>query len=440
MGVAVVVPDEAALTMWGHDPRGAGLEPAAAPEDAALLVGPKRIPPALAAAVAEAWSRMPPPRLRVVREVDLPGMSLDEILGDGAPGGGASLPGAHHDGDGHDDQQGHHGDHDHHDMMAIVGDPSEDGLVMEAIDFELGPLAPGLPGGLIVELSLDGDVVAGCRPHPVLEMATEEVAGGAPPDPLAPAAWAAAMARALDGSETVAGLRVHIVNVELERALSHAAWLRSLARTLGWGELVDLAQDAVSAISAARAAGVERRSVLSRAIGRADRLAAALGGSRRLRARVGGRGALSRSRLEASGVGGPVARAAGLARDARIGEPAYDALGFQAELHDGCDGEARTILRAAEARSALRLATAALDQLGAEESVPLARGGDALVEGPRGPLLARPGVQEDIPMAVAAPGSSELAALAGEAVVGLELGAAMAALVSFDLSPWQVNG
>jgi len=404
---------------------------------------------------------MPPPRQRVVREVDLPGMSLEVILGDGAPGAGAPSPGDHHDGDdghrehehdhdhetqrdrdgdGHDDHQGHHGDHDHHDMMAIVGDPSEDGLVMEAIDFELGPLAPGLPGGLIVELSLDGDVVAGCRPYAALTMAAGADADSAPPDPLAPAAWRAAITRALGDRGTGTGLWAQIADVELERALSHAAWLRGFGRTLGWGELVDLAQDAVSAISAARAVQTESASVPSRAIRSADRLAAGLEGSRRLRARVGGRAVLSRDRLEGSSVGGPVARAAGLERDARIGDPAYEALGFQAELRDSCDGEGRTTLRAAEARSAVRLAAAALDQLGADDSFrPVSRGQVTLVEGPRGPVEVRPGTQEGS-MAMAAPGSAELAALAGEAVVGLELGAAMAALASFDLSPWRVNG
>jgi hypothetical protein len=82
---------------------------------------------------------------------------------------------------------------------------------MESIEFELGPLAAGLPGGLVLDLSLDSDVVERCEPR-----ATHWFDGAAG-DPLAPAASAAALAAAgepsvgatdrIGGFDGMAGLR-----------------------------------------------------------------------------------------------------------------------------------------------------------------------------------------------------------------------------------------
>lgn len=316
-------------------------------------------------------------------------------------------------------------------MMEIRGEPSSDGLVMEALSFELGPLAAAVPGGIVLELSLDGDVVAACRPRALLAAGPLALAAGMPPDPLAPAAWTAALAAARGeplGSRVLAGL-------ECERALSHATWLRSLGELLGWAELSEQAQAAVSAVAPACAAlrggdGVPARTALAAALPRLERLLGLLEGSRRLRARTRGRAVVGADVLRPTEVGGPVARAAGLERDARAGDPAYDALGFRIELDGAGDAEARTLVRAREAATSARLALAALDMDGDARAA-------AHVEGPRGPLEARahgPHVE------LAAPGAEELLALAGGVVAGLELASALVGIASFDLSPWRVGG
>jgi len=47
---------------------------------------------------------------------------------------------------------------------------SPDGLIMEWIDVPFGPFFPGLPGGLGLDMSLDGDSVAKVNAHSLVGM------------------------------------------------------------------------------------------------------------------------------------------------------------------------------------------------------------------------------------------------------------------------------
>lgn len=427
------MPDEGAWALWGRDPRALGLEPVAAPEQAEALVVPDPVPHALAGAVAGAWARIPSPRRLLAWEAGLAGMPAEAALEEHPAGRDEEVP---HDAGEHD---GGHGDHDHHAMMEIRGEPSEDGLVMEPIELAVGPLSPSLPGGLVLELTLDGDIVRKGSAHATLSHASPDW-----PDPLAAKACGAALTRARRGP----GTWLHVAAVETERALSHAAWLRSLGRLLGWQELVGLAHAAVVPLlgphralprpeedspldGRARAEVCEALEHASRAVCRLQRR---LDGSRRLAARTAGRGALSGSRLADTAVGGPVARAAGLARDARLDDPLYAELGFRPEIRAAGDAEARTLVRSAEAGAAVRLALSALGQEHDPPSTATADGG--WVEAPRGPV--RVTVDATGP-ALSAPGRREAVELAGELVAGLELAAALVAVASLDLSPWRVG-
>lgn len=408
---AFVVPDLSSWLVWGEDVT--GLQRVVAPERAELMLTPARLPSGLADAAREAWGRMPPSRRCVSRPSPLSGASIEEALADAVAT--------------HDDHAGHHEHHDHHDMMAVVGDPSADGLVMEAIDFELGPLSASLPGGLVVDLSLDGDVVASARPRATLHVGRDELASGAVPDALAPLSWRAALA--LDDTDR----RRHVVAVEVERALSHAAWLQALGHALGWGRLADDALALARALLPARAAsGALPPDALHAATARADDLRRLLGG-RVARQRLRGLAPADADAVRSRGIGGPVARAAGVDDDARSADPLYSDLGFEPVVARAGDAEARTAVRAAELRASLDLAAAAAAREGGANG----SGNPAVVEGPRGPLRAT--VDPAGTLRVAAPGAAGLLELAGEAVAGLELGAAIAGLVSFDLSPWRVG-
>ena len=445
MTPALIVPDQSAWTMWGHEPAQLGLALAESPERARQLVVPDPVPAALAEAVRDAWSRMPAPRSYVAWPRAMDGVPAGELLGEEAGHG------EEHGGDGE-----HGGDEEHggHDMMAIVGDPSADGLVMEPIDFELGPLATGLPGGLVLGLSLDGDVVGRCAPRATLALSLGPIAGGAYGDPLAPVAWTTAIAKALEHAgeraPSEATTRLRIAAVEAERALSHMCWLRGFGYVLGWAQLSEQAHDGVVALMAPRLrlqeaaarlepAGPDRDGLLAQvaaAAGAVERVRRLLDGSRRLRARTRGRAEVPAERIAATAVGGPVARAAGLPRDARAADPAYSALDFTAATLEAGDAEARTLLRAAEAVSALELVRTALAQEGSPDAGRPNAPAEAVVEGPRGPVRAW---HEGGRLRVGAPGQAELLELAGEAVLGLEVGRALAGLASFDLSGWAVS-
>ncbi len=456
---AMIVPDQSSWTMWGRDPAGVGLRPAEAPERARQLLVPDPVPEALAEAVRDAWSRIPPPRSYVAWPRGLAGVPAAALLepkGDGEleQGGHAHGDDDHSDhGNGDHEHGSAHAGHDHHDMMAIVGDPSADGLVMEPIDFQLGPLAPGLPGGLVLELSLDGDVVDHCHPRATLEMPLGPLAGGGSGDPLAPASWTAAIGTALEtaagraASEATARLRV--AAVETERALSHLCWLRGFGFVLGWAQLSERAHEGAVALMGPRllleeAAARPKPGRLDRDALREQLEAVAvlvggvhrrLEGSRRLRARTRGRAKVAAETVRSLVVTGPAARAAGVPGDARSADPLYEMLGFREATRDEGDAEARTEVRATEAVAAVDLALAALADEGSSEQA-AAGTAERWVEGPRGPARAR---HENTRLRVVAPGNSRLEA-AGEAVVGLELGRALVGVASFDLSGWRVPG
>ena len=199
-----------------------------------------------------------------------------------------------------------------------------------------------------------------------------------------------------------------------------------------------MAGAAVAATLAARTGvhdglAVEQLDALPVAQREVDRVWRWLDGNRRLRWRTRGRAQVMPQALRAHGIGGPTARAAGLAVDARAGNPLYEALGFRIACADGGDAEARSVLRVEEASVALRLAGAALTQLG---SAAPSAGTHSAIEGPRGPICV---AMADGALVARAPGADSLLELAGRSVVGAELAGALAGVASFDFSPWRVT-
>ncbi|UJA19233.1 hypothetical protein HJD18_02790 [Thermoleophilia bacterium SCSIO 60948] len=456
MRPALIVPDEATWTMAGADPAGRRLRPVAGVESAQVLLAPTRVPEPLTSALAAELGRasrqltvesngpleLGGRPLRALFGADDAGDRADhavhavDVAGNGAPEGGAhGQPGGHgpHDTPG----EGAGNGHDDHDMMAIVGEPSADGLVMEPIDLRFGPLSGVLPGGLAVEVSLDGDLVASARVSARLRAGVDSADDVV--DPLAPVAWRLAGLVADElRSGTSAPLRVQwqrLAAVEIERALSHAAWLRSLGRLLGWPQLVTTAHAAVSALAPLHGLPVPAGD-LREARGRVaatQRLVA----SRRFSARTRGRG-----RVDDELLVGPNARGAGGRADARTDDVLYAQLGFAAVQEDAGDARARASARVREAQASLTLAAAALERAAAADGagVPgaFASAAGARVEGPRGPLVVGAGEASTTRRVV--PGAAVTLDAASGAMVGLEWTAALVVLASFDLSPWAVDG
>lgn len=427
---ALIIPDAQSWALWGPDPAELGLHAdhgpvgrltrALAPRE--LAGGLDGDAEALLAGLAAGArvSRLPGPCAALVAAG----------FGHGEPDGNGAQPGEHQHGEhGHSEHQhsehqhgthGHeHGAHaeegDHggegHDMMAIVGDPSADGLVMEDLEFTYGPFGTALPGGLELTVRLDGDVVDGCGVRARLrnrERSPDPSTGPVPPDLLAPAAWRAAIDRAC-------GRPADLREVEHERALSHVAWLRAFARVLGDERLAGAAGTAIGAIRARAPEAADRVAALEPLVLRSA-----------LRRRLAGLGVVDAAAVRTHGLRGPIARAAGVALDARTEDPAYAVLGFEPRTAENGDALARTSLRLAEARDALDLA----------DRLPTGAVGSHPVEGPRGPLLA-----QRLPTGwrLTAHGSEEARGAGGKLVVGLEWGTALVVLGSLDLSPWRVD-
>jgi hypothetical protein len=433
---ALVVPDEQTWAIAGVDPAALGLEPAFAPGAARHVLLPKRIPEPLGEPVAALLAGVPSAASLVQAAIPFTGDVVPEPTAadrrDAAPHShdghvddghaGHDQHAGHHGGD-DDEHAGHdghdaHGGHDHHDMMAIVGEPSADGLVMESIDFRFGPVGTPLPAGIAVDVTLDGDVVARCELRALLHGSPDA------PDPLAPRAWERARVIAESGPDAWRSLAA----AEVERAVSHLAWLRAFARVLGWPALVERAGAALAAV-------LEAGDLASAALDRARRSLAALTrfleGSRWLRWRTRGRARVSAERARELGLSGPAARASGVAVDARAEDPLYRQLGFEPVVRHEGDVFARTLLRGSEAAAAVELAMRAVDA-----TTPLEAPARAVVEGPRGPLgVTRAGSE----LRLDAPGAAAALAGAGAAAVGCEWAAAVVAIASFDVSPWRVS-
>lgn len=414
---ALILPDEQSWALWGPDPGELGLRADFGP---VARLGRAVVPRELPGGLQDEGAALLAGLRAGARIARLPGPPVESATGAARAetaerNGTEAGSGEHHESGGDDGGEHHHGHGDdggeEHDMMAIVGEPSADGLVMEPLELTHGPFGTALPGGLELTVSLDGDVVSSC-------LVTARLRGGgagadpeadpAPPDLLAPAAWRAAIDRAC-------GRPADLREVERERALSHVAWLRAFARVLGDERLAGAAGAAVAALRAGAPEAEERVAALEPILLRKG-----------LRRRLAGRGVLDAEAVRRHGLHGPISRAAGLPLDARTEDPAYRAAGFA--VRTGKDGDAL-------GRARLRL-TEALDALALEARLPAAAAGTTAVEGPRGPLLAR---RLPAGWLLAARGAEEARRAGDELVVGLEWGAALVVLGSLDLSPWWVG-
>lgn len=266
--------------------------------------------------------------------------------------------------------------------------PDPDGLQLDQLPLQVGPLLRALPPGLVLHVQLQGDVV---RQATLGDNPFRAWPGDPAPGPLDTAVFVRAQTAP-----------VSLATLEVERARHHLRWL---ARTL---DLHGLGARSL------------RLRALAHSLSPADHtavvaLARSLGRSRSLASATTGLGVVDQSGDGRSGdvPGGPVARAGGAPVDGRSDDPAYEGLGFAPVVHEGGDAWARLRQRAAEAAQALELANAAGDRV--------RRPGDPL-EGPRG-LLA-----PDRPSP-----SAMLANLVPGLLAGREWGDAMTTVASLDL-------
>jgi hypothetical protein len=442
---ALIVPDEQSWTMAGTDPAALGMRPAFAAGQAQRVLLPEAVPAPLQESVRSLLRELPADAETETRMLGgFATGALEEAHAEhGMHGGGHEIHAGGHPMDGPHD----HMDGDHGDMMAIVGEPSADGLVMEPIEFRFGPLGTPLPGGLVADVTLDGDVVSDSEVQALLVADLSSREPPLPADPLAPVAWKLAV-ECVSAQEGGPSPWLQLAALETERAASHLAWLRAFGRLLGWQLLVDRCTQALEGVPALahELAGNDQATsdpsasalaVLRPALERSEDVLALVRRSRLLRLRTAGLAPVTSEHAEDAGLHGPVARASGLRRDARCGHALYARLDFETVLDGRGDAHSRILVRAREAHDSLLLASRALREDAGEtpSATPLAAPGEVL-EGPRGPLSAEHATHG---WQLTATGTTAALRTAGAAMVGAEWSDALVALTSFDLSPWRVG-
>jgi len=323
---------------------------------------------------------------------------------------------------------------------------SADGLKMEWVDVPFGPFFPGLPGGLQLDLTLDGDAVARARAGSAVGTRGALHEGATSWDafvdrlaalsPLSPVAYRLLACLAL---ERAAGqgvesdiARARIAAVERERMASHFGWLAGFGAQSGFGWLEKRAAALQLQLRAATPAEIA---------GLAPDVTAVLARLQRtplLNDKLKGIGRLTGDDV----MSGPVARAAGIARDARSDDPVYAELGFAALTQAGGDALARLTQRCGEILQSLELiARAGAIALPEPQDIGAASGaGEAVVETPRGParlnLTLHKGAVTQAE--IETPSALEIALIAPVAE-GRELGDALTGIGSLDISPWEVS-
>jgi hypothetical protein len=153
-----------------------GWPPATSSAGASVLVVAGSVPDGLADAVAEVWQQMPLPRARVDVSADVDvGAALDAAVARLRDVAAQRRERAeeqsaeheeeqeHDDGSGGTDHGGMHHDMGDMEMPAGLGmagtAPDRDGLELDQLHVPLGPVLPHWPAGLVLRLTLQGEVV-----------------------------------------------------------------------------------------------------------------------------------------------------------------------------------------------------------------------------------------------------------------------------------------
>ena len=378
--------------------------------------------------------------------------------GPGHGHGGHGGHGKQQDHSGHDGHAGHGG----HSKAAIDGiEPhfmsmvemtkdqprSSDGLQMDWIKVPFGPFFPGLPAGLRLTLTLDGDTVAASDATSLVG-ATDLMDGPqmrvadfverlATMMPLSPVSYRALACAAI---EVAAGVepdhdarRGRAAAVERERIASHLNWLAEFGLQSGFLWLATRAEALQLAVQGADVAGIATQDGAIRRLSRRVQAAPLMRMRLRRIARIG-RGAPA---------SGPVDRARGGGSDARTGDPTLKDLGFETRVRNGGDALARLRLRCDEIGQSLDVIAAAgriavpqvpdVDRVSGE--------GEARIETPRGTASLRVKLANGkvVEADLDTPTDVNIA-LVETVTAQQELGDALSAVASLDLSPWEVRG
>jgi hypothetical protein len=273
--------------------------------------------------------------------------------------------------------------------------PDRDGLALDQLPVRVGPFFAPFPAGLVLDVTLQGDVIQSVV---VPGNAFVETGDGG-----------TLLRVTNDPFHAALGEPVRIADLERRRARHHLRWLAGALRVHG----LDALGQRTLALAVSLADGVPEG-----AAGDVAALGRLLERTRGLGWATADVGVIDSALLAGRGLG-PVARAAGLAEDARLDDPAYDVLGYAPVLDKrdaGGDARARWRQRLGEAIQSVELAARAGDRRTGGEGRP--------VEGVRGRLSTD--AMRESPSAV-------LLALLPDLLRGQEWGDAVTTIVSLDI-------
>lgn len=256
-----------------------------------------------------------------------------------------------------------------------------DGLKLDQLPVRVGPLFAPFPFGFALDVKLQGDVIQEAILENFVQASTRQT--------------------------SIFHLALHapvpIRDLEVVRARSHLQWLSDAVAVAGAPSMSQ------KVLRLAERAGPRDGDAI-RALQRSLRRRGFLTWN------TAGVGVLAADRLK--GVTGPIARASGLAVDARVDDEPYRRLGFEPEIQTGGDAAARWMQRLGEAAQALDLAARAGDER---------TDGRGAVESPRGVVTDHHGP------------SRPTASLVPSLIAGMEWGDAVTTIVSLDLDMAEAN-
>ncbi len=356
-----------------------------------------------------------------------------------------------------------HGEMDHNampfmSMIDVTKDlpRSSDGLPMDWIDVPFGPFFPGLPGGLALNFTLDGDTVAGSSAKSLVanellntqsvidfKLFIQQVRGL---DPLVPNHYQILTCMAFENAigmqadpETVIA---RVVISEKERIVSHLGWLLLFAQQTGFCWLHDrLIPLQKNILLADKKQLLNLKPQMISVIKRLQRTPL-------LKSRTSGFGKLIA--IKNDDLLGPVARASGINNDLRNDSSVYKELGFVQASRDEGDVLARLSLRLDEIQNSFELientdleimrASHLFNKLVMTNLENISGTGEAALEMPRGKTRLALTMEKGrvVSARFETPSTAHLK-LVEDLTQQQELGDALLAVGSLDLSPWEIG-
>ncbi|MHB1332138.1 MAG: NADH-quinone oxidoreductase subunit D-related protein [Sulfuriferula sp.] len=341
-------------------------------------------------------------------------------------------------------------DHDEMGFMSMIEvtkdlPRSPDGLPMDWLDVPFGPVFPGLPGGLLLTLTLDGDAVAKVRTLSVVGAGVSLPVDGMKVDefvenlamihPLTPMAYRVLVWRALEAASgqtiDVEVLYWRMAVLERERIASHLGWLAMLGWQIGFAWLER--RGGRMQLECLRAELPQ----IMRMRPDVEALVARLAHTPFLHSRLSGIGVIAPN----PGLRGPIARATGMCSDFRLTDDTYQSLKFEVMNRKGGDALARLHIRLDEMLQSFALIESAGILKEPEFIVANTGSGDshAKVETPRGEASLHLSLENGRVMQahLDTPSTFHLSLLP-KLLAQQELGDALTTVCSLDLSPWEI--